>query len=186
MLIYNSQKEFLGIDQKDLNTLGFNDLVSLKTEAADFADLFVKIPGHIHNFKHVHWIDFITCAESNEKSKAIINVNSKSFKCSIDIKTAYLVDAPESEAYLVYLNNLRALTSEEHEHILANIPEKVTAPEPMVTHEVPLHKEKPLNETPPLELDTFDFPETQEETFPETFEEDNITYADGVGRVDVE
>jgi len=59
MLIYNFQKEFLGIDAKDLQELGYHDLSSLRSEVTDFADLFVKTPGYIHNFQHVHWIDFI-------------------------------------------------------------------------------------------------------------------------------
>lgn len=174
MLIYNHQKEFLGIDQKDLNTLGFNDLSSLRAEVPDFADLFVKIPGHIHNFKHVHWIDFITCAESNEKSKAIINVNSKSFKCTIDVKTAYLVDNPASEAYLVYLNNLRALTAQEHEHIVANIPNRPTIPEAANVHVEEKEIQAPIEETPTptTTIDEFDVPSiTEDEVFQEPFEE---------------
>jgi len=53
MLIYNYQKEFLGIDEKDLKTLGFNSLSELRAEVTDFADLFVKTPGYVHNFQHV-------------------------------------------------------------------------------------------------------------------------------------
>jgi HPt (histidine-containing phosphotransfer) domain-containing protein len=124
MLIYNFQKEFLGIDEKDLRALGFKDLATLKTEAADFADLFVKTPGYIHNFKHVHWIDFITCADSHEEAKAIISVNSKNFKCTISITTAYLVESPTSKAYLIHLNNLRELTHQESEAISGDILER--------------------------------------------------------------
>ena len=61
MLIYNYKKEFLGIDENDLTALGLSNLADLRAEAADFADLFVKTPGFIHNFKHVHWIDYIVC-----------------------------------------------------------------------------------------------------------------------------
>jgi len=124
MLIYNYQKEFLGIDEKDLKTLGFQDLASLRTEVTDFADLFVKTPGYIHNFKHVHWIDFITCAESNEESKVIINVNNKNFKCIVQITSAFLVDNPSSKAYLISLNNLRELSHKESESIAGDIIER--------------------------------------------------------------
>ena len=124
MLIYNFQKEFLGIDEKDLNTLGFRDLAGLRTEVTDFADLFVKTPGYIHNFKHVHWIDFITCAESNEESKVIINVNNKNYRCVVQITSAFLVDNPSSKAYLVSLNNLRELTHKESESISGDIIER--------------------------------------------------------------
>ncbi|MEA2073115.1 MAG: Hpt domain-containing protein [Campylobacterota bacterium] len=124
MLIYNFQKEFLGIDEKDLRTLGFKDLAGLRTEVTDFSDLFVKTPGYIHNFKHVHWIDFITCADSNEESKVIINVNNKNYKCIIQISTAYLVDNPSSKAYLVSLNNLRELSAKESEGISGDITQR--------------------------------------------------------------
>ena len=124
MLIYNYQKEFLGIDEKDLKTLGFQDLASLRTEVTDFADLFVKTPGYIHNFKHVHWIDFITCAESNEESKVIINVNNKNFKSVVQITSAFLVDNPSSKAYLITLHNLRELSHKESESIAGDIIER--------------------------------------------------------------
>jgi len=126
MLIYNFQKEFLGIDEKDLKALGFNDLTGLRAEVTDFSDLFVKTPGYIHNFKHVHWIDFITCAESNEESKVIINVNNKNYKSTITITTAYLIDNPSSKAYLVNLNNLRELSHKESEHISGDIVDRVS------------------------------------------------------------
>ena len=142
MLIYNFQKEFLGIDEKDLNTLGFRDLAGLRTEVTDFADLFVKTPGYIHNFKHVHWIDFITCAESNEESKVIINVNNKNYRCVVQITSAFLVDNPSSKAYLVSLNNLRELTHKESESISGDIIERQT---PQVTPDA-----KPIFNTPEL------------------------------------
>lgn len=77
MLIYNYKKEFLGIDESDLELLGLSNLADLRAEAADFADLFVKTPGFIHNFKHVHWIDYITCNDSGVESKAIIHIKNK-------------------------------------------------------------------------------------------------------------
>jgi len=119
MLIYNFQKEFIGIDKKDLISLGYKNLADLKTEVSDFADLFVKTPGYIHNFKHVHWIDFITCAESYDESKVIINVNNKNYKANITITTAYLMDSPSNNAYIINLNNLRELTHKESE-VIAN------------------------------------------------------------------
>jgi len=125
MLIYNFQKEFLGIDEKDLKFLGFKDLSALRNEVSDFADLFVKTPGYIHNFKHVHWIDFITCADSNEESKVIINVNNKNYKCFVHISTAYLVDNPSSKAYLINLHKLQELSKEESEKISGDITERV-------------------------------------------------------------
>ncbi len=44
MLIYNHQQEFVGINEKDLKSLGFRNLADLQSECKDFADLFVKRP----------------------------------------------------------------------------------------------------------------------------------------------
>jgi len=162
MLIYNFQKEFIGIDESDLKTLGFSNLSQLRAESADFADLFVRTPGYIHNFKHVHWIDFITCADPSEESRVIIDVNSHTYTAKISISTLYLNDNPTSKAYLVYLNNLRTLTSDEVSNIsdeLAQRPAPVTAPidpmpevkqEPFV-QEVQAVQEVPLQEETPYE-----------------------------------
>ncbi|WP_324172262.1 Hpt domain-containing protein [Sulfurimonas sp.] len=132
MLIYNYQKEFLGIDEIDLKVLGFSDFAQLRSESADFADLFIKTPGFVHNFKHVHWIDFVNCAEGSEESKVIIHVNGKNFKCTLDIKTAYLVDDPTRKAYLVNLVNLRVLTHNENDKVADDVLEK---PAPIASSE---------------------------------------------------
>jgi len=124
MLIYNFEKNFLGIDESDLRILGFQDFSSLRAEAADFADLFVKTPGYIHNFKHVHWIDFIACAESSDDSKVIIHANNRTFKCNLDLKTIYLIDNPTSKAYIITLQNLRELTNNENKEISNDIVDK--------------------------------------------------------------
>ncbi|MBT5933966.1 Hpt domain-containing protein [Sulfurimonas sp.] len=124
MLIYNYKKEFLGIDESDLKSLGLKDLEELKREASDFADLFVKTPGYIHNFKHVHWIDFIACANSSEESKVIININNKNYRATITINRAFLVDSPSSKAYLIHLNKLVELSNKDTQEISKDIANK--------------------------------------------------------------
>ncbi|MCF6340878.1 MAG: Hpt domain-containing protein [Sulfurimonas sp.] len=124
MLIYNYKKEFLGIDEVDLEILGFSDLADLRAEAADFADLFVKTPGFIHNFKHVHWIDYITCNDIGVESKAIINIKGKIYSTILDIKPIYLVDNPSKKAFIVNLIKVRALSASQCEKIASDILEK--------------------------------------------------------------
>jgi HPt (histidine-containing phosphotransfer) domain-containing protein len=162
MLIYNFQKEFVGIDEKDLTTLGFSNLGELRSEAADFADLFVKTPGYIHNFKHVHWIDFITCAESNDESKVIINVNNKNYRCILNITTAFLVDNPSSKAYIINLNHLRELTHEESESIAGDIVERDitqgTATDSQTIFNSPLVQESVVETTQENIIDDYDMP----------------------------
>jgi len=125
MLIYNFNKEFLGIDEHDLEALGFSNLAQLRAESEDFANLFVKTPGYVHNFKHVHWIDFVSCIEGGEDSKVIIHAKGKSYKCILNIKTAYLIDHPSEKAFLVTLQNLRALTNEESSKISGDLVQRV-------------------------------------------------------------
>jgi hypothetical protein len=124
MLIYNYKKEFLGIDKVDLETLGLSDLADLRAESADFADLFVKTPGFIHNFKHVHWIDYITCNDSGVESKAIINVKGENYITVIDIQPIYLVDNPSEKAFIINLHKVRPLSKEQVEKISSDILEK--------------------------------------------------------------
>jgi len=136
MLIYNHKKEFFGIDEDDLQTLGFSNLGELRAETSDFADLFVKSPGFVHNFKHVHWIDFITCAESSEDAKVIIHANGKSFKSILDVKTTYLVDNPTEKAFLINLVNLRELTHNENDQVASDILERPTPKAPIKTNTI--------------------------------------------------
>ncbi len=189
MLIYNFQKEFIGIDESDLKTLGFSNLSQLRAESADFADLFVRTPGYIHNFKHVHWIDFITCADPSEESRVIIDVNSHTYTAKITISTLYLNDNPTSKAYLIHLNNLRTLTSDEVSNIsdeLAQRPVPVAAPitpiqeveqEPFV-QEVQAVKEVPIQEETPYEAIEESYSQDIEETsIPDMIEIDEFDLA---------
>jgi len=125
MLIYNYKKEFLGIDESDLKVLGLSNLADLRAESADFADLFVKTPGFIHNFQHVHWIDYILCNDSGIESKAIINIKGKNYATSIDIQTIFLIDNPSQKAYIVNLSDIRALSHAQNEKISGDIIKKV-------------------------------------------------------------
>ncbi len=107
MLIYNHKKELLGIDESDLNTLGFKNLAELNSEVSDFADFFVKKPGFVHNFKHVHWIDFVNASGGGSNLSVIINAKNKVFNALLQIKTIYLSDEPSLKGYIVNLQNIR-------------------------------------------------------------------------------
>jgi hypothetical protein len=124
MLIYNSKKEFLGIDEEDLKTLGFSNLAELQTEAAHFEDLFLRTPGYIHNFKYVHWIDYIVYGDSTEQPKAILHTKNRDFFCNLKVTATYMSDDPSSKAYIIYLENLKALSSAQAEAIVDDIAKK--------------------------------------------------------------
>lgn len=137
MLIYNYKKEFVGIDEVDLKVLGFSSVADMRTEAADFADLFIKTPGYVHNFKHVHWIDYIACNDSGADAKAILNAKDKKFTASIAIKTIYLADNPAQKAFIVELVNLRPLSGAQEAQIIAAAPIQKATPQSVT----PLKKE---------------------------------------------
>lgn len=166
MLIYNYKKEFLGIDEVDLQALGFKDLISLQAEVSDFSDLFVKTPGYIHNFKHVHWIDFITCADSTEPPKVIIHAHSINYKCNLKITPIYLSDNPTEKAFIVNLQNLRRLSDSESSSVAIDIAHKqaqtpaYTPPAAPFNHFETLHAE-PIKEPIKEELTEIE-PEIEE------------------------
>jgi len=124
MMVYNCNKEFVGIDAKDLRNFGLQDLADLQAEVDDFADLFVKTPGHIHNFKDLHWIDFVLLAHKNETSKVIVNVKNRSYTAHLQIEELYLATHPTSRAYAIMFNHLQELSSAKSDGIAADIAAK--------------------------------------------------------------
>ncbi len=52
-------KRLLAINEQTLESLGYSSLEEFKKEIYDIAQLFVKKPGYIHEFKSFHWIDYI-------------------------------------------------------------------------------------------------------------------------------
>ena len=106
MLIYDHNKEFIGIDQESLKVLGYDRFEDLIHEHKDVAELFVKKPGYIHNFTNFPWIDFVLHAESDD-AKVIIAGKKKAFSATIEVNTLHLKHAPDEEAFLVKLKNIQ-------------------------------------------------------------------------------
>jgi len=175
MLIYSYKKEFLGIDEKTLKKLGFNSLIELQAEAEDFADLFIKTPGHIHNFQHVHWIDFISYADENEELKVMINVNEKTFKATLSVDRFALTQTPASPGYIVYLHNLSLLTQSESQNIAKDLHRKEPPKaKPIVQESVveekpltPVQEEVPTESVVAAEEELYTIPQEPEVTIPQ-------------------
>ncbi len=110
MLLYNQRKEFVGIDADDLSSLGFSNINELLSESNDFADLFVKKPGYIHNFKNFSWIDFILHSETGE-SKAIIHAKGKNYSCLLHVANFHFVS--EEGGFGIVIKKLRKLSGAE-------------------------------------------------------------------------
>ena len=144
MLIYNSKKEFLGIDEADLKSLGFNNLAELQAESTNFEDLFLRTPGFIHNFKYVHWIDYILYGNNKELPKAILHTQNQDFMCSLKISTTYMSDSPSSKAYIVYLENMRKLSQTESRDLANDIADK-KAPASISIENSPIEEKIDIN-----------------------------------------
>ncbi len=152
MLIYSSEKEFIAIDAEYLKIFGFSNLAQLQAQERDFADFFVKKPGYIHNFQHVHWIDFVDCAESIEESQVMIQVNAKTFTANIAITTIYLTQSPQEKSYIVQLNNLKQISGDTGEAVLVDIVETTPAPIPTPAPTAPAKAQKEAYAKPALNL----------------------------------
>ncbi|MDA7817024.1 Hpt domain-containing protein [Sulfurimonas sp.] len=180
MLIYNYKKEFLGIDEADITALGLSDLADLRAEAADFADLFVKTPGHIHNFKHVHWIDYVLDG-SGAEAKAIIHIKNKNFSTVINIKTIFLVDNPSSNAYLIELTNLRQLSGSQLDRLSSDIstreaPVSTTEATELFTEKGSItHTQSPSKETTAVAFDPYEESEPEASTKMDMYENNIVT-----------
>ncbi len=165
MIIYNHKKEFVGIEERDLRALKLSSLAELTNEAADFADLFVKTPGYIHNFKHVHWLDFISSADSIDENRVIISVKGKNYKATLDMQKLFLVDDPQKSGYGVVLNGIRELTKEENEKISGDLAQRVVA---KPSYDEPFEKESAIEEESslrPMVEDEYE-PEPKQEVEP--------------------
>jgi HPt (histidine-containing phosphotransfer) domain-containing protein len=161
VLIYNHNKEFVGIDSDSLKLLGFSTFNELLAEHRDIANLFIKKPGYIHNFKNFPWIDFILHADA-EESKAIIQGRNRAFSCQLDITPLYLNDAPEKEAYLIRFKHVQDVKLSEEELAQASIPEPIEPPA-----EEPLYAPEPAQAEPvAAEAPSFETPEPAEEEAP--------------------
>jgi len=121
MLIYNYQKEFLGMDERDLHIFGFSTFEELRSEVNDFADLFIKTPGYVHNFQHIHWIDFVQYSDEIENAKVLINANAQTFSATLKVSKLFLIDNPTAPAYAINFHNLRTLSQNETQHLSTQI-----------------------------------------------------------------
>jgi len=172
VLIYDHNKEFIGIDQQSLELLGYTRFEDLIHEHKDVAELFVKKPGYIHNFTNFPWIDFVLHAESND-AKVIIAGKTKAFSATIEITPLYLSKAPDEDAYLITLKNVQTYQLDASErpeatpapfdleakefNSPAQEPASIETPEPVATPEPAYTEPEPVEEAPldlgPLTLD---------------------------------
>ncbi len=59
MILYDHHKKILAISDQTLEMLGYQSIEKFRQEIFDVAQLFVKRPGYLHEFRSFHWIDYI-------------------------------------------------------------------------------------------------------------------------------
>lgn len=175
MLIYNQNKEFIGIDDEDLRLLGFTSLKELLAQCSDIAELFVKKPGYIHDFKNFQWIDFVLHADA-DVSKAIIRTNEKEFSCDIVIRPFYLTQSPEDEAFSVSLQHIKPLgiasaaesITKSYEPPIPATIEHPTKPVPITPKHAPIPEKEPSHQDEhPLKEETLLQPDLVDDLIPD-------------------
>ncbi len=59
MVLYDHHKRILAISDQTLEMLGYQSVEKFRQEVYDIAQLFVKRPGYLHEFRSFHWIDYV-------------------------------------------------------------------------------------------------------------------------------
>jgi len=207
VLIYDHNKQFVGIDEESLKLLGYERFEDLLHEHKDIAELFVKKPGYIHNFTNFPWIDFVLHAES-DVAKVIVAGKQKAFSANITIANLRLDKAPNEVAYLIKFSNIQNYQLDASERpestpppfdidaISFNEPKKTIQPEPFVQAakqpepvveavKQPEPFEQPVYEQPAYEEPVYEEPVYEEPSYeqqPLTIDEDLFMTYDEVER----
>jgi len=59
VILYDHHKKILAISDQTLEMLGYQSIEKFRQEIYDIAQLFVKRPGYLHEFRSFHWIDYV-------------------------------------------------------------------------------------------------------------------------------
>ena len=116
MVFYNSNREFESIEETLLHRLGFKSQSDFFNYTDDFAKLFKKKRGFIHNFKFISWIDYILNNKKSTKTviiqspngeiKTELNISEKNGTFIVELKNIEeeLKQASAEEIYFELLN----------------------------------------------------------------------------------
>ncbi len=99
VILYDNNKQLIAISDKTLELLGFDSLEEFRSKVNDVAQLFLKRPGYVHDFKSFHWIDYCLTNSTVTHRAIIATKNGSELEVFINIsplnglftKTFYLV-----------------------------------------------------------------------------------------------
>ncbi|GEM_PF-2486968 len=89
MVLYDSNKHLIAISDNTLETLGFRSLEEFKRSVMDIAELFVKKPGYIHQFKSFHWIDYILTNSTVTHRAVLKTKDGREFEVFVNVNQLY-------------------------------------------------------------------------------------------------
>ncbi len=119
MVLYDGNYNFLGMSEKLLNKLGFDDLNEFNSYYKDFADLFEKENGFIYKFQNFSWIDFILYGGANKDTAIIKDKSNNRIKVRLNINEILLKEDIKGaeKFYSVILEDEEILSKEEENNI---------------------------------------------------------------------
>jgi len=85
LILYDESYNFLGMSEKVLTILGYDDLDEFCTYHKDFAELFEKENGLIYNFENFSWLDFILYGGADKDSAIVKTKGGERFKAKIKV-----------------------------------------------------------------------------------------------------
>ncbi|BCD60652.1 MULTISPECIES: Hpt domain-containing protein [unclassified Nitratiruptor] len=86
MLLYDSKRQLVAIDEKILEVTGFESTKDLFNRVDDIAELFVNRPGYVYKFQNFSWIDYVLYNPA-KTHLAIIETNRGGIEVKIEIHT---------------------------------------------------------------------------------------------------
>ncbi len=121
MVLYDGNYNFLGMSEKLLNKLGFDDLNEFNSYYKDFADLFEKENGFIYKFQNFSWIDFILYGGANKDTAIIKDKSNNRIKVRLNINEILLKeDIKGAEKFYSVILEDEEILSKEEENTIQN------------------------------------------------------------------
>ena len=100
MILYDAHKKLLAISDQTLEMLGFGSLEDFKKEVYDVAQLFLRKPGYIHEFRSFHWIDYILTNNTVNHRALLQTKNGNVLEIFVKVNQLNNITQPQSY-YLV-------------------------------------------------------------------------------------
>ncbi len=122
-------KKLLAINEQTLESLGYSSLEEFKQEIYDIAQLFVKKPGYIHEFKSFHWIDYVLTNSTVTHRALLRSKDGREFETFIKVNQLGGVSSDTNYFLVTFeLNMFNECAIDHHHQPTPQNPTPVTIP----------------------------------------------------------